>query len=122
MDAAEQAFIPAAITLALYAAVLIIKGIYPFGTNLIDYYDMGQTNAPLYYHIWDFLHGRSALFYDWYINLGQNLSMGSAIQWNISPFNLYFLFIPRSLTYISLSVFMGLHLFFMALNHGFKLS
>lgn len=113
---AAECLIPTFVTLLIFSGVLFSKGIFPFGENLIDYYDMGQTNAPLYYHIWDFLHGRSALFFDWYINCGQNLAMGSAIQWNISPFNLFFLLIPRELTYPSLSVFMGLHLFFMSFN------
>ena len=118
LAAARESLIPAILTFLLFSGVLLIKGIWPFGQNLIDYYDMGQTNAPLYYHIWDFLHGKSPLFFDWYINLGQNLSMGSAIQWNISPFNLFYLFIPRDWVYISLSVFMGLHLMFMAFNMG----
>jgi len=118
---AAECLIPAFVTLLIFSGVLFSKGIFPFGDNLIDYYDMGQTNAPLYYHIWDFLHGRSALFFDWYINCGQNLAMGSAIQWNISPFNLFFLLIPRELTYPSLSVFMGLHLFFMSFNMAYFL-
>ncbi len=111
-----QAALPAVFTLMVFMGVLLAKGIFPFGAGRIDYYDMGQTNAPLYYHLWDVLHGKSALFYDWYINEGQNLSMGSAIQWNISPFNLFFLFIPRNLVMKSLSVFMGLHLAGMALT------
>ena len=89
--------IPGLITLMIFMGVIAVKGIFPFGTNRIDYYDMGQTNAPLYYHMWDFLHGRTALMFDWYINEGQNLAMGSAIQWNISPFNLFWLFIPRDI-------------------------
>ncbi|SFK95599.1 Uncharacterized membrane protein YfhO [Lachnospiraceae bacterium KH1T2] len=106
---------PAAAVLVIFLGVLLYKGIFPFGEARIDYYDMGQTNAPLYYHIWDFLHGKSPLFYDWYINEGQNLSMGNAIQWNISPFNLFFLLVPRRLVMKSLSIFMGLRLSAMAL-------
>lgn len=115
-DRIREAIIPAFITLMVFMGVLLAKGIFPFGGLRIDYYDMGQTNAPLYYHIWDFLHGRGGLFYSWYIDEGQNLSMGSSIQWNISLFNLFFLFIRRSAVMKSLSVFMGLHLFFMAFN------
>ncbi len=115
---AGECAVPGLIVLLIFGGVVFSKGIWPFGNNLIDYYDMGQTNAPLYFHLRDFLLGRSALFFDWYINLGQNLSMGSAIQWNISPFNLFFLFVPEKLVYPSLSVFMGLHLFFMAFNMG----
>ena len=112
----REAIIPALITLAVYFTVIALKGIFPFGAGRIDYYDMGQTNAPLYYHIWDFLHGRSGLFYTWYINQGQNLSMGSSIQWNISIFNLFFLLVPRRLVMESLSLFLALHLFFMSFN------
>ncbi|MCR5237610.1 MAG: YfhO family protein, partial [Lachnospiraceae bacterium] len=115
-DRLKEALIPAFITLAVFMGVLLAKGIFPFGDLRIDYYDMGQTNAPLYYHIWDFLHGKGGLFYSWYIDEGQNLSMGSSIQWNISVFNLFFLFIKRSAVMKSLSIFMGLHLFFMAFN------
>lgn len=112
----QEAIIPAFITLIVFLGVLAVKGIFPFGTARIDYYDMGQTNVPLYYHIWDFLHGRSGLFYTWYINQGQNLSMGSSIQWNISIFNLFFLLVPRHRVIQSLSLFMGIHLFFMSMN------
>lgn len=112
----DEALLSAFIVFFVFLGVLLAKGIFPFGELRIDYYDMGQTNAPLYYHIWDFLHGRSGLFYSWYIDEGQNLSMGSSIQWNISVFNLFFLFIKRSAVMKSLSVFMGIHLFFMAFN------
>ena len=111
-----EPFIPAIVTLIVFMGVLALKGIFPFGELRIDYYDMGQTNAPLYYHIWDFLHGRGGLFYSWYIDGGQNLSMGSSIQWNISVFNLFFLFIRRNQVMEMLSVFTGLRLFFMAFN------
>ncbi|MBO4374618.1 MAG: YfhO family protein [Lachnospiraceae bacterium] len=100
----------------IFLAVLAVKGIWPFGANTIDYYDMGQTNAPLYYHIWDFLHGRGSLFYTPFLDGGQNLSMAGAIQWNISIFNLFYYLIPRSLCFKSLSLFTGLRLVFMAVN------
>ncbi|MBR5375746.1 MAG: YfhO family protein [Lachnospiraceae bacterium] len=104
------------ITAGIFLAVLAIKGTWPFGAATIDYYDMGQTNAPLYYHIWDFLHGRGSLFYTPYLDGGQNLSMAGAIQWNISIYNLFFLLIPRSLCFKSLSLFTGLRLVFMSVN------
>ena len=102
------------VTGILFLAVLFLKGIYPFGAGRIDYYDMGQTNAPLYYHLWDFLHGRGGLFYSFFPNEGQNLAMAGAVQWNISPFNLFFLFVKRELILESLSLFMGLRLIFMS--------
>ncbi len=117
-DALGEYLLPSFLTLVIFLTVLAVKKIFPFGGNTIDYYDMGQTNAPLYYHIWDVLHFKSDLFYTWYINEGQNLSMASAIQWNISVFNLFFLFIPRHLCYKALGLFTGLRLFFMSFNMG----
>ncbi len=108
--------IPGLITALIFLVVMGVKGIWPFGANTIDYYDMGQTNAPLYYHLWDFLHGRGSLFYTPYLDGGQNLSMASAIQWNISIYNLFFYLIPRSLCFKSLSLFTGLRLVFMSVN------
>ena len=95
-DRIKEAIIPAFITLAVFMGVLLAKGIFPFGDLRIDYYDMGQTNAPLYYHIWDFLHGRGGLFYSWYIDEGQNLSIvtfvadASLSVSGISPFSICF--------------------------------
>ena len=88
-------FVSGLITAGIFLIVLAVKGIWPFGANTIDYYDMGQTNAPLYYHIWDFLHGRGPLFYTPYLDGGQNLSMAAAIQWNISVYNLFYLLMRR---------------------------
>ena len=87
--------LPSLTVLIVFSCVLLGKGIFPFGTDTIDYYDMGQINAPLYYHAWDWLHGRSALFFDWYINEGQNIAMAASNQWNLSPFILFFLLVLR---------------------------
>ena len=48
--------IPGAITLAVVLITLILKGIWPFGGNRIDYFDNMQQVAPLYAHLWDFMH------------------------------------------------------------------
>ncbi len=102
--------LPSLTVFVIFLCVLFGKGIFPFGTNTIDYYDMGQINAPLYYHAWDWLHGRSALFFDWYINEGQNIAMAASNQWNLSPFILLFLFVPRLYLMRFLSLYIGLHL------------
>ena len=109
-------FIPAFITLMVFMGVIAVKGIFPFGANTIDYYDMGQEMGPLYYHIWDVLHGKSSFFYSWYIDLGQNLSMSSSVEYDPSIYSLFFLLIPREYCLKALSLYMGLRLFFMSFN------
>ncbi|MCR5355764.1 MAG: YfhO family protein [Lachnospiraceae bacterium] len=101
---------PPLVTLVLYCIVLAVKGIYPFGGNTIDYYDMAQQIAAFYYHVYDALHGTKGFFYDWYTALGVNMAMSTSGCSNISPFNLFFLFIRRGSLLKSLSVFNGLKL------------
>ena len=45
--------IPGIITLLVMIFVLIVKGIWPFGSNRIDLFDNMQQVAPLYAHLWD---------------------------------------------------------------------
>lgn len=113
--------LPPAITLVIYSIILAVKGIYPFGTNTIDYYDMAQQIAAFYYHVYDSLHGTKNFFYDWYTALGVNMAMSTSGCSNISPFNLFFLFIRRSSLLKSLSVFNGIKLMCMSLTMYFYL-
>ena len=88
----SKSLIPPCITLIIYCIILSVKGIYPFGSNTIDYYDMAQQIAAFYYHVYDMLHGTKAFFYDWYSALGTNMAMSTSGCSNLSPFNLFFLF------------------------------
>ena len=114
-------FLPSCITLIIYCIILTVKGIYPFGSNTIDYYDMAQQIAAFYYHVYDMLHGTKAFFYDWYSALGTNMAMSTSGCSNLSPFNLFFLFIERSSLLKSLSVFNGLKLMVMSFTMYFYL-
>lgn len=113
--------LPPAITLVIYSIILAVKGIYPFGGNTIDYYDMAQQIAAFYYHVYDALHGTKGFFYDWYTALGVNMAMSTSGCSNISPFNLFFLLIRRSSLLKSLSVFNGLKLMCMSFTMYFYL-
>lgn len=91
--------LPPIITILIILITLMIKGIYPFGDMTIDYYDNMQQVAPIYNHLWDWLHGEENLFFDWYTGLGTNLSMTVSAFSMLSPFNLLLFFVPRSYIY-----------------------
>ena len=110
-----------AITLVLFCIILAAKGIYPFGQRTIDYYDMAQQFAPFYYHLYDALHGTKGLFFDWYTALGINMASVSNCS-NLSPFNLFFLFIRREHLLPSLSVFTMIKLVCMSASMYFYLT
>ena len=48
--------VPGIITGLVMIVILILKGIWPFGSSRIDYFDNMQQVAPLYAHLWDFMH------------------------------------------------------------------
>lgn len=59
---------------AVLLAVFAIKGIWPFGSGNVAYFDMGQAVLPYYYHIFDWLKGLNALNRDFFTGLGVNVA------------------------------------------------
>ncbi len=118
--------IPGLITFLVVAVTLVCKGIWPFGSNRIDYFDNMQQVAPLYSHLWDFLHGKASLWYDWYTGLGTNVSMSISAFSMLSPFNLLLYLIPRDLILECISVLTVVKMVFMSvamyvfINRKFK--
>ena len=107
--------LPMLITALLLCVVYAIKGIYPFGINTIDYYDMAQQIAAFYYHTFDFLHGEKNLFYDPYTALSVNMAMSTSGCSHLSIFNLFFLFVKREAILESFSYFLMLKMMIMSL-------
>lgn len=93
------------LTFLAICVIYAMKGIFPFGSDTVAYMDMWQMNVPIYYHIYDVLHGDKSLFYDLYTGLGMNMTESTAICSLISPFNLLFYFTPRSGILYFVSIF-----------------
>lgn len=85
--------------------IYIIKGIYPFGSRNISYYDMAQGFVPLYYRTYDILHGTKDLFWEWQSGLGV-YTVDTVGNYVLSPFNLFFLFVKRNQILESMSIFL----------------
>ena len=106
--------IPGLITCAVIVFIYVFKGIWPFGANRIDYFDNMQQVAPLYAHLWDWMHGKASLWFDWYTGFGTNVSMSISAFSMLSPFNLLLYLFPRTLILESISVLMLVKMIFMA--------
>ena len=89
--------IPGLITCAVIVFIYVFKGIWPFGANRIDYFDNMQQVAPLYAHLWDWMHGKASLWFDWYTGFGTNVSMSISAFSMLSPFNLLLYLFQRTL-------------------------
>ncbi len=96
--------IPALVTLVALLVIMVSKGITPFGSNRIDYFDNMQQVAPLYTHLWDWMHGDASIWFDWYTGLGTNVSMSISAFSMLSPFNLLLYLVPRNLILESISI------------------
>ena len=105
-----------AVTFLILAAIFFIKRIYPFGSNRIDYFDNMQQVAPLYTHLWDWMHGQASLWFDWYTGLGTNISMSLSAFSMLSPFNVLLYMIPRHLILESFSIFIAIKMIVMAVT------
>ena len=106
--------IPGLITCAVIVFIYVLKGIWPFGANRIDYFDNMQQVAPLYAHLWDWMHGKASLWFDWYTGFGTNVSMSISAFSMLSPFNLLLYLFPRTLILESISILTLVKMIFMA--------
>lgn len=98
----ECLFLMALVSL-MWSVICAVKGIYPFGTKILNIGDMGEQTIPIYTFLWDVMHGDKTIFFDWNTGLGNNMAGIISHFALISPFNLFFFFIPRD--FIELSMF-----------------
>lgn len=80
----------------IFLCICFYKNIFPFGTCRIDTSDFEQESVPVYYHLWDILHGKGNLFFTWTSGGGIGFAGVSSFFALLSPFSLFFLFIKRS--------------------------
>ncbi|MCL2755266.1 MAG: YfhO family protein [Oscillospiraceae bacterium] len=102
--------LPPLLVMAVFSLIFAVKGIYPFGDRIVDVLDMAQVNVPTYYHVWDVLRGEKSLFFDPYTGLGTNMAASAGMLSMLSPFNLFFLFIPRDSLHMSMGIFTAVKL------------
>lgn len=106
--------LPGVITGLVMVLILILKGIWPFGSDRIDYFDNMQQVAPLYAHLWDWMHGKASLWFDWYTGLGTNVSMSISAFSMLTPFNLLLYVVPRNYILESISILTIVKMVFMS--------
>lgn len=95
------------LVLITFGIIMMIKGVYPFGTNLVASLNMDDVYIPAYYKLYDVLHGNASIFYDY--NLGGGTSILGTLISNglLSPISwlVYFVsrgYIPHFMSFIVL--------------------
>ena len=98
-------FIAPGLVLFIFLVLLILKKIYPFGDNLIGSVNIDDIFIPMFYKMYDILHGTADFFFDFKLGGGTDLT---SIMINVGIFNpinwlIYIVprdFIPYMLSYI----------------------
>lgn len=111
----------AAIIAILFLSICAVKRIFPFGNARIDISDFEQESVPVYYHLWDVLHGRENLLFTWHTGGGLEFAGVNSFFALISPFSLFFLFIKRSWIEPSMTFYILLKYIAMGLSMCFFL-
>ena len=106
----------------IFLVACYIKNIFPFGNLTIDTSDFQGQIVPFYYHVYDFLHGEKALFFDWYTGLGSNMAGLVSHYGLLSPLNLLFLFIKREQIESFMTIFLAIKLVLIGLSMLFFLN
>ena len=87
--------IPSMIIIVVLLSIFYINGLYPFGTESIVQVDADYQYIPLFYKIYDILHGNTNMLYD-VIGLGNNIYASLITTGSVySPINLLLYFTPR---------------------------
>lgn len=106
---------------AIFLGICFYKHIFPFGTGRIDTSDFEQESVPVYYHLWDVLHGNGNLFFTWNSGGGIGFAGVSSFFSLLSPFSLFFLFIKRSWIEPSMTFYILMKFIFMGITMCFFL-
>lgn len=105
--------------IAFLAVMYVIKGFFPFGEDSIAVMDMCHGYIPVYYHLYDFLHGSKSLFFDFYSGTGVNMVGVAAVNGLLSPLNLLFYFTTRNGILNFLNIFFAVKVFAAAVSAQF---
>lgn len=100
--------IPALLCGLVFTVILAINGLWPFGKQTIDYYDMAQWADLFYYHNYDVLQGTESFIYDWYTSLGRVIPGLN----EPSLFDILFYFVPRNMILECMSLLMLVKIMF----------
>lgn len=113
------------LTVVIICIIFAQKGIFPFGESTFGMIDFDHAYTPVYYKLWDILHGNTTALFDWNLGAGLN-SFGSLIMNSlIFPTSLIIgLFprnmIPEAMTFIIILKFIEMTIFsYIALNKLF---
>ena len=108
--------LPSLVTLFVFFLILVIKGVYPFGSNIIGYIDYTVGLVPTYTHLWDFIHGNSDFFYQPNLGGGSNIFASFVFNSLLNPFAWIIGIFPKSAIIHGIVLIIGLQLAVMALT------
>ena len=107
------------ITLFFLLILYAVKGFFPFGEQSAAIMDMCHGYIPMYYHLYDFLHGDKSLLFDFLSGTGVNMIGVAAVNGLLSPLNLLFYLTSRDGLVDFLNIFLILKIVLCAVSAQF---
>ena len=85
------------LTVIIISIIFLFQGIYPFGNKIFGLADFDHAYIPVYYKLWDILHGKGTFLFDW--NLGSGLNCFGSLVMNslLLPSSLVIGLFPRDM-------------------------
>lgn len=92
--------LPALIAIIVFIIAMIVKGVFPFGTNSIGYIDFNDGLIPSYTTLWDVLHGKFDVLVSWNLGAGGSFFTSFILNSFLSPISwIVALFARESIIY-----------------------
>jgi uncharacterized membrane protein YfhO len=88
--------IPSGVALLLFAIILLIRGIFPFGDGTIGIIDWYWLMTPQTTYLWDILRGGASAVYSFIIGAGENMYALNVINGFLNPVFWIIAIFPRA--------------------------
>ena len=112
--------IPPVMTVVLILMIYIVKGVYPFGSSNIAYYDMNQSFIPCYARAYEVFHGNDSLVFDWIEGAGMDMT-STFPTFVLNPLNCFFWFLKPEYILDFMAWFLIIKLVMISLSISFYL-
>ncbi len=108
--------LPSIITVVIFVIAMIVKGVYPFGSESVGYIDFNDGLVPAYTALWDVLHGKMNLFVSWDLGAGGSFIASAILNSFLSPICWIVAIFPRDMVIYSVALVLIIMLALMALT------
>lgn len=111
----SRLILPPVLTIVVVLITYIIKGVYPFGSSNVAYYDMSQAYVSLYARNYEIAHGEDSILFEWLTGAGTDMT-STTQEYTLHPLNWAFFFVKPDKVLDFLGLFLAVKIVLMSLT------